>query len=330
MPASTQLTADDYTVGIICALPLEMAAVTAMLDDRHVDLDLPPQDGNSYVWGKIHRHNVIVGCLQTGKCGTIHAAALATRMQSTFPAMQFGLMVGIGAGVPSTKLDIRLGDIVVSTPTDSCNGVIQYDFGKTSAGGIFKHTGSLNKPPRILLSAVSNLESKRCEGTDGIPGLISNMLLDFPEMRSKYSFPGVDQDRLFVSTYEHPNQHDNCEACSKSHIVSRPKRTSTNPHIHYGIMGSGNQVIKHGESRDILANKFNVICIEMEAAGLMDEFPCIVIRGICDYADSHKNDVWQPYAAAAAAAYAKKLLQNVQTSNTFASPAGRLLYTGTF
>ena len=46
----------------------------------------------------------------------------------------------------------------------------------------------------------------------------------------------------------------------------------------------------------------------MEAAGLMDNFPCLVIRGICDYSDAHKNKKWQPYAAATAAAYAKELL----------------------
>jgi hypothetical protein len=46
----------------------------------------------------------------------------------------------------------------------------------------------------------------------------------------------------------------------------------------------------------------------MEAAGLMDDFPCLVVRGICDYADSHKNKLWQGYAAAMAAAYAKELL----------------------
>jgi nucleoside phosphorylase len=51
-----------------------------------------------------------------------------------------------------------------------------------------------------------------------------------------------------------------------------------------------------------------VLCFEMEAAGLMNSFPCLVIRGICDYADSHKNKRWQAYAAGAAAAYAKKVL----------------------
>ena len=54
-----------------------------------------------------------------------------------------------------------------------------------------------------------------------------------------------------------------------------------------------------------------VLCVEMEAAGLMDDFPCLVIRGICDYADSHKNKRWQPYAAATAAAYAKELLSTI-------------------
>lgn len=49
----------------------------------------------------------------------------------------------------------------------------------------------------------------------------------------------------------------------------------------------------------------------MEAAGLMNDFPCLVIRGICDYADSHKNKQWQPYAAAVAAGYMKELLLTI-------------------
>jgi hypothetical protein len=60
--------------------------------------------------------------------------------------------------------------------------------------------------------------------------------------------------------------------------------------------------------RDNLKQAYNILCVEMEAAGLMDAFPCLVIRGICDYADSHKNKQWQPFAAAVAAGYAKELL----------------------
>jgi len=68
-------------------------------------------------------------------------------------------------------------------------------------------------------------------------------------------------------------------------------------------------VIKDGVIREQLKQDLGLLCVEMEAAGLMDNFSCLVIRGICDYADSHKNKRWQPYAAATAAAYAKELLR---------------------
>jgi nucleoside phosphorylase len=64
----------------------------------------------------------------------------------------------------------------------------------------------------------------------------------------------------------------------------------------------------HGVMREKLRRERGILCFEMEAAGLMDNFPCLVIRGICDYSDTHKNKNWQPYAAATAAAYAKELL----------------------
>ncbi|KAI8172867.1 hypothetical protein K4K51_010542 [Colletotrichum sp. SAR 10_75] len=72
-------------------------------------------------------------------------------------------------------------------------------------------------------------------------------------------------------------------------------------------------VIKDAAYRDDINKNLNgnTLCIEMEAAGLMDDFPCLVIRGICDYADSHKNDAWQKHAAAVAAALTKELLQKV-------------------
>jgi nucleoside phosphorylase len=68
--------------------------------------------------------------------------------------------------------------------------------------------------------------------------------------------------------------------------------------------------MKDAITRDELGQRHGVLCFEMEAAGLMNAFPCLVIRGICDYSDTHKNDKWQPYAAAAAASYAKELLIN--------------------
>jgi hypothetical protein len=78
--------------------------------------------------------------------------------------------------------------------------------------------------------------------------------------------------------------------------------------------------MKHGSTRDRLAEEHGIMCFEMEAAGLMDTFPCLVIRGISDYADSHKNKEWQEYAAAAAAAYAKELLCMTPTRQVEITP----------
>ncbi|KAL4782583.1 hypothetical protein BJX76DRAFT_358844 [Aspergillus varians] len=90
-------------------------------------------------------------------------------------------------------------------------------------------------------------------------------------------------------------------------------------------MASGNQVMKDASSRDRVAKEHGIICFEMEAAGLMNTLSCLVIRGICDYADSHKSKEWQCYAALTAAAYAKELLAVVQKADTSADNVINLL-----
>jgi hypothetical protein len=88
--------------------------------------------------------------------------------------------------------------------------------------------------------------------------------------------------------------------------------------------------MKNAEKRDFMRQNQNVLCFEMEAASLMDNFPCIVIRGISDYADSHKNDHWQDYAALSAAAYAKNLLDIIPArSIDRAMAAGSVVEVGT-
>ncbi|PGG94981.1 hypothetical protein AJ79_10333, partial [Helicocarpus griseus UAMH5409] len=99
-----------------------------------------------------------------------------------------------------------------------------------------------------------------------------------------------------------------CDSCLADWEVRRGEREEQEPQTHYGIIASGNTVIKHGKTREQLGKDTGALCFEMEAAGLMQDFPCIVIRGICDYADSHKNKQWQGYAALAAASYTKELL----------------------
>ena len=232
-------------------------------------------------------------------------------------------MVGIGGGVPSTNDDIRLGDVVVSKPTGVLGGVVQYDYGKTVANGVFQQTGMMNQPPQVLLNAIARLHADEILGNNqSIVKVISDVLS--VEMKAPFSRPADEQDRLFNSAYDHPQHEDTCINCDKEQLIHRDPRTSDEPRIHYGLIASGNQVMKHGKTRDRLAKKHGMLCFEMEAAGLMNQLPCLVIRGICDYSDSHKNKQWQGYAAITAASYAKMLLSVVSANQFRRSPRSLL------
>ena len=312
MDDTTRSTREDYTVGWICALPTESIAAQAMLDERHEVLPNLQHDGNIYTLGRIAKHNVAIACLPKNQIGTTSAATVATTMRINFPSIRFGLMVGIGGGVPCRKNDIRLGDIVISTPTGTKTGVVQHDFGKTEKEGEFRRTGALNKPPAELLGAVVHLETKY-----GLEQQLSEHISNgfrkwFSRWAVQYAYQGAECDRLFEASYDHLDSDDeDCQQCSEYKVANRLSREDSLPIVHYGNIVSGNQVMKYGLSRDRLSKQEDIICFEMEAAGLMDNFQCLVIRGICNYADSHKNKRWQPYAAATAAAYAKEILVTV-------------------
>ncbi|KAH6889498.1 Pfs, NB-ARC and ankyrin domain protein [Thelonectria olida] len=258
----------DYTVAWVCALPIELAAAKAMLDDIH----------ESFSGGQV----------------------VASNINRSFTCITIGLMVGIGGGVP-TKLDIRLGDVVVS------NQVIQYDYGKTVQDGRFHRTSNPVRTPQAIMTAVAQLRAQHEVEPTKMPSFLLNVLACHPFMRP-FAFPASAEDGLFQSTFEHDPTVESCDFCDPFMIQSRPPRQMNDPKIHYGVVASSNQVIRHARTRDTAAEADDVLCFEVEAAGLMDHFPCLVIRGICDYSDSHKSKEWQRYAAATAAAYTKELL----------------------
>jgi hypothetical protein len=104
---------DKYSVGWICALPIEMAVVISMQDERHDSLPQTGQDHNNYTLGRVGSHNVATACLP-GVTGVTYAVRAASQMCLTFTSLRFGLIVGIGGGVPREESDITLGGIVVS------------------------------------------------------------------------------------------------------------------------------------------------------------------------------------------------------------------------
>lgn len=314
------LDAAEYTVGWICALPIELAAAQVMLDEEH----LPHHDidSNRYTLGRIGSHNVVLAHLPAGQMGIGPAAFNAGQAISKFKSIRFGLMVGIGGGVPSAEADVRLGDIVVSQPSKQHGGVVQYDFGKTGREGQMTRTGSLDSPPPVLLETVTKLRANHYLDRGSLVAHLSNFDQLPPFHREK-----AGPDVLFEAAYDH-NGGATCEQCGKERVIHRTtRRAGEEVTVHYGTIASGNQVMKDGATRDRLSSELGgVLCFEMEAAGLMNNFPCLVVRGICDYADSHKNKAWQPYAAATAAAYAKAILSLVPPGEVVTSKAASETY----
>ncbi|KAH7159645.1 hypothetical protein B0J13DRAFT_592248 [Dactylonectria estremocensis] len=259
---------------------------------------------------RVGKHNVIIAVLPDGEEGTSYAAS-------------------IGGGALTKKHDIRLGDVVVSAPRDGKGGVFQYDFGKTVQDQVFRLTGFLNHPPIILRTAANGLKARYEIDGHQLETSIETILENKPRLRKKYQRPQENSDRVYRSGVIHPrNNVASCvTACGSdaSSLVLRPERTmeEDNLIIHYGLIASANHLMNDALVRDVLASEKGiltneggiagneVLCFEKEAAGLMNHFPCLVIRGICDYSDSHANMEWQGYAAMAAASYAKDLLYRI-------------------
>ncbi|KAH0551181.1 hypothetical protein GP486_007489 [Trichoglossum hirsutum] len=305
----------DYTIGWICAITTEYVAAQAFLDEKHKEPEaVSLGDNNNYTLGKFGKHNVVIAVLPEGEYGISSAASVASDMRHSFPNVRIGLMVGIGGGAPSRKHDIRLGDIVVSVPCNEKGGVFQYDFGKTIQDQSFRQTGFLNQPPMVLRTAVNGLKAQYESEGHQLEEDINRVLEKKSRLRRKYQRPAPSSDRLYQTGVTHPsNDEESCAVVcgnDQSNLVLRHERAEDedNPAIHYGLIASANQLMKNASLRDKFAKENDVLCFEMEAAGLMNQFPCLVIRGICDYSDTHKNKEWQGYAAMAAAAYAKDLL----------------------
>ncbi|KAF5585228.1 vegetatible incompatibility het-e-1 [Fusarium subglutinans] len=294
---------EQYEIAWICALPKEMAAAEAVLDDVHERLCRPKNDTNSYILGSIGCHNIVIACLPIDGYGTNNAVNVLTHLTRTFTSIYLSLMVGIGGGVPRENYDIRLGDIVVGTQ------VVQHDLMKIGTDGQIQHTAVPRTLSHLVGKALSVLRSAHQPHSSRIPLILQDKFCELPN----YARP-TTADRLFCATYQHSSQASSCDECSPLELVQRCERSSNDPYIHYGTIASGNQVIKDSAIRDKIAQELNAICFEMEAAGLPDLGPCLSVRGICDYSDSHKSKEWQEYAAATAAAFAREFLEKLPSA----------------
>lgn len=325
-----------YTVGWIAALSIELTAAIQMLDEQHdppADYRPRPMDPNVYVWGTISGHNVVIVSLEAGAYGTTPAATTATNLFRSFPSVSMCLLVGVGAGIRRKGFDVRLGDVVISQPDGRSGGVYQYDLQKARYGGHIENIGVLNRPSTLLLKILTRVQAHHAANPSKVPEYAKRTTVQMapPFSEPGYVHQGLWNDRLFRSTFSHVPESATVDLedfdfddystgetsktyprCPPEEEINRRERPSgTDPQFHYGTIASGNTLVKDANTRNQIIERVpgNCICFEMEAAGMMNSFPCLVIRGICDYADSHKNDRWQPYAALTAAAYAREFLQ---------------------
>lgn len=304
-PENSENSSDSeiYYIAWICTLPVEMAAARGMMDEIHVDLTEHPKDGYIYLLGCISGHNVVVACPETLAKETASLVEVGSRILRTFTSVRAALLVGIGGGAPTKIFDIRLGDVVVS-PGPSRN-VIQDDCAESGLKPI------LMFPPVAFLTAISALESNHMLSGNLITAFLSEMEAKHPSMSADFTSCSKHPDQLFDDDYDHVGASGNCEDCDINQLIARPPRIDDGPVVHQGITFSSPKAMCSGQMREQISTKFGALCFEAQAAGWNEDFPALLIRGISSYADSHGNEKWQEYAAAAAAAYAKELLRKV-------------------
>ncbi|KAI2958775.1 hypothetical protein CBS147323_8551 [Aspergillus niger] len=191
----------SYTLAWICALPEEYEVAIAILDEIHgIPQHQPLEDKNAYLLGRIGQHHVVMVCLPAGRMGTAAAASVAENLCRTFQSVRYGLLVGIGGGVPGvvSGKDIRLGDVVVSVPGGRNGGVVQYDL---EDGEVYQ--GQLNSPPEKLLSYVTLLNILMRS-----PRISGNCFREQLELLGQeYEYPAHLEDRG-ISDYADSRKND--------------------------------------------------------------------------------------------------------------------------
>ncbi|KAI9869294.1 MAG: hypothetical protein M1813_000083 [Trichoglossum hirsutum] len=311
MESDLGLDFEHYTVAWIAPLEIEAQAAWYMLDHEHRG-SFSVNRGDDYVYtaGDINGHNVIIATFPAGhNYGVGSAAALASQVKRSFPNLWFGLLVGVAAGLPNLSRipprDIRLGDVLVGVGEGESAGLVNYGLGKeTSDGFELLPSGAQTPTETVVRSAIGSIKS--------LAPMHGNVFLQHyegiknkPHSNGTFADPGQERDQLYQTAYEEDNL--------MIKLVERTLRSpSERTKVWYGPIGSGDKLMKNARKRDDLREKFNLIGLEMEAAGAMNTIPVGVIRGVCDYGDAQKNKEWQPYAAAMAAAYAKELLCKIR------------------
>jgi nucleoside phosphorylase len=309
----------DYHVAWICPVPdLELLPALLMLDDEY---DTPPYDThydeNAYQCGSINGHAVVVASCSQGATGNVNAGRLTGPLFKTFPNIRMVVLVGIGGGIPRAEAsedsldDVHLGDVVVGWPGDGKPACIYHERGRSKVDGQFELVGTMQDPDWRLTNALGFLATDYERGKTIFKDQLSR--LKRSTKKKRFAHPGLEHDKLFEADYRHVGSYGSrCMTCDSGKLVQRPQRSEEELQtlvFHQGRIATGSAVIQDAELRDKIRERCDgALCVEMEAAGVDVNRRCLVVRGISDYADSHKSDMWRGHAAGNAAAFTRELL----------------------
>ncbi|KAJ6781744.1 hypothetical protein PWT90_08204 [Aphanocladium album] len=286
---------NNYRVAWFAFLEIEAKAAQLMLDRRHDGIFPEPEN---YCYRCYADHSI--------RYGTHIAHQVVNEAQKVFRKLEVRIVVGICAGVPSLPndaqiRDIRLGDVLVAQATERQQDAVVYcELRKETDDGVCEiiPNPNANRLDARVQRSVNALQSQLAEKGCRIflQHVTAAMMIDFAD-------PGLEKDCF--------RRHED-NAGGQDIGAQRPTRDRSNrTQVFYGPIASGNAVVKNSKTRDKLARDHGIIGIEMEVAGMMYATNVSVIRGVSDYADGNKNDLWHPYAAITAASYAKEVLRDI-------------------
>ncbi|CAH0058102.1 unnamed protein product [Clonostachys solani] len=326
---------EEFEIAIICALGHEYTAVEDVIDqfwdDDGDNYGKLQGDPNHYTTGRIGQHNIVLVLLP--EMGKANASSAANSLRLSYTGVKLALVIGICGAVPKNgDEDIMLGDVIIGEK------VVQHDFGRRYGDKFYRKSHHLGKANKDVSSITGKYKTPRSK--KNVENHAAEILKDLRSRiatagrQGEYDDPGYASDRLFKPDYRHRHTVSpacicasclkdadptcsvalvsTCEElqCDEKEMIHREPRSSSmrTPIIHIGAIASGDTVMKSGIHRDTMANELGVIAFEMEGCGVWEELPCLVIKGVCDYADSHKDKVWQKFAAASAASVAKAVI----------------------
>lgn len=346
---------------IICAKFLEVMAVLATLDKQYKELTIV--NGIYIFAGTFKDTNVAI--LPLSQKGMVSSTISTSRVVSDLRPDAYIISAGICGGTgcdDDEKQPVYLGDVVISTDIVRYFDRVQ---GNELVQSMVEESFVVHQQPGRLMyllkmrSVLFQLRRDADKNLREVRARISSGFFGVGTFQNLSTRPPAGKDRLYKEDQPHMHQDPvACTSCNKEKGIScfqsrtlsceeigcndlpsrcleraSPKERGPLP-IHFGICGSEDVVMRSGNYTRGLLKSRGIMTIDMESRGIWHAASSdkarevVVIRGVSDYADSHKNDAWQEYAAMASACTIKAFVESFKGMEQVLPCLGRVLFIG--